>query len=89
MTVADPFLDLDAYVRLPRLGGLWLSPDGRRLLVKLLPEGQTLESAARLLPTSDATTGGASRTRRDSATARVYSALPDSAGSARPGSCRR
>ncbi|MEV4641867.1 prolyl oligopeptidase family serine peptidase [Actinoplanes sp. NPDC049548] len=29
----DPFLDLDGYVRLPRLGGLWLSPDGRRLVV--------------------------------------------------------
>ncbi|GAA1861768.1 prolyl oligopeptidase family serine peptidase [Asanoa iriomotensis] len=33
MQSADPFLDLDAYVRLPRLGGLWLSPDGRRLVV--------------------------------------------------------
>ncbi|MDG4824684.1 prolyl oligopeptidase family serine peptidase [Asanoa sp. WMMD1127] len=30
---ANPFLDLDAYVRLPRLAGLWLSPDGRRLVV--------------------------------------------------------
>ena len=30
---AHPFADLDAYVRLPRLGGLWLSPDGRRLVV--------------------------------------------------------
>jgi dipeptidyl aminopeptidase/acylaminoacyl peptidase len=29
----QPFLDLDAYVRLPRLGGLRLSPDGRRLVV--------------------------------------------------------
>ncbi|MEU4236008.1 alpha/beta fold hydrolase [Actinoplanes sp. NPDC026619] len=29
----DPFLDLDAYVRLPRLAGLWLSPDGGRLVV--------------------------------------------------------
>jgi dipeptidyl aminopeptidase/acylaminoacyl peptidase len=29
----DPFLDLDAYIRLPRVGGLWLSPDGRRLVV--------------------------------------------------------
>jgi len=29
----DPFSDLDAYVRLPRLGGLALSPDGRRLVV--------------------------------------------------------
>ena len=29
----DPFLDLDAFVRLPRLAGLWLSPDGRRLVV--------------------------------------------------------
>jgi dipeptidyl aminopeptidase/acylaminoacyl peptidase len=30
---ADPFLDLDAYVRLPRVSGLWLSPDGRRIVV--------------------------------------------------------
>src|SRR5215813_13257045 len=30
---ADPFSDLDAYVRLPRVQGLWLSPDGRRLVV--------------------------------------------------------
>jgi dipeptidyl aminopeptidase/acylaminoacyl peptidase len=30
---ADPFSDLDAYVGLPRAGGLWLSPDGRRLVV--------------------------------------------------------
>ncbi|GIF21773.1 dipeptidyl aminopeptidase/acylaminoacyl peptidase [Actinoplanes tereljensis] len=29
----DSFGDLDAYVRLPRLAGLWLSPDGRRLVV--------------------------------------------------------
>ncbi|MBU2666985.1 prolyl oligopeptidase family serine peptidase [Actinoplanes bogorensis] len=27
------FGDLDAFVRLPRLAGLWLSPDGRRLVV--------------------------------------------------------
>ncbi|WP_433378895.1 alpha/beta fold hydrolase [Actinoplanes sp. CA-142083] len=33
MSVPQPFHDLDAYVRLPRLGGLWLSPDGRRLVV--------------------------------------------------------
>ncbi|WP_250006776.1 alpha/beta fold hydrolase [Actinoplanes sp. M2I2] len=30
---ADTFTDFDAYVRLPRLAGLWLSPDGRRLVV--------------------------------------------------------
>ena len=30
---ADPFVDLDAYVGLPRVGGLWLSPDGCRLVV--------------------------------------------------------
>jgi dipeptidyl aminopeptidase/acylaminoacyl peptidase len=30
---ADSFSDLDAYVGLPRVGGLWLSPDGRRLVV--------------------------------------------------------
>ncbi|AIJ24467.1 dipeptidyl aminopeptidase/acylaminoacyl peptidase [Amycolatopsis methanolica 239] len=29
----DAFADLDAYVRLPRLSGLVLSPDGRRLVV--------------------------------------------------------
>lgn len=29
----DPFADLDAFLDLPRLGGLWLSPDGRRLVV--------------------------------------------------------
>ena len=29
----DPFSDLDAYVDLPRVGGLWLSPDGSRLVV--------------------------------------------------------
>jgi dipeptidyl aminopeptidase/acylaminoacyl peptidase len=29
----DPFADLDAYVALPRVGGLRLSPDGRRLVV--------------------------------------------------------
>ncbi|MCY1144222.1 prolyl oligopeptidase family serine peptidase [Actinoplanes sp. Pm04-4] len=33
MSGVDPFTDLDAYVRLPRLAGLWLSPDGRRLVV--------------------------------------------------------
>ena len=32
--IADaPFADLDAYAALPRVGGLWLSPDGRRLVV--------------------------------------------------------
>ncbi|MCO8276803.1 prolyl oligopeptidase family serine peptidase [Actinoplanes sp. TRM 88003] len=29
----DAFHDLDSYVRLPRVAGLWLSPDGRRLVV--------------------------------------------------------
>ncbi|GGM69269.1 peptidase S9 [Dactylosporangium sucinum] len=29
----DPFADLDAYIGLPRVAGLWLSPDGRRLVV--------------------------------------------------------
>ena len=29
----DPFADLDAYVALPRVAGLWLSPDGGRLVV--------------------------------------------------------
>src|SRR4051812_1480074 len=32
---AGPFSDLDAYVGLPRVGGLWLSPDGRRLVVEV------------------------------------------------------
>jgi dipeptidyl aminopeptidase/acylaminoacyl peptidase len=31
--VSDPFADLDAYVNLPRVAGLWLSPDGTRLVV--------------------------------------------------------
>ncbi|MET0233641.1 MAG: S9 family peptidase, partial [Kibdelosporangium sp.] len=31
--ISDQFSDLDDYVRLPRLGGLCLSPDGRRLVV--------------------------------------------------------
>src|SRR5262245_48321430 len=30
---ADAFSDLDAYVGLPRVAGLWLAPDGRRLVV--------------------------------------------------------
>ena len=29
----DPFTDLDVYVTLPRVAGLWLSPDGGRLVV--------------------------------------------------------
>jgi dipeptidyl aminopeptidase/acylaminoacyl peptidase len=29
----SPFADLDAYIALPRTSGLWLSPDGRRLVV--------------------------------------------------------
>jgi dipeptidyl aminopeptidase/acylaminoacyl peptidase len=33
VSATDAFRDLDAYVRMPRLGGLWLSPDGRRLVV--------------------------------------------------------
>ena len=32
---ADPWSDLNAYVTLPRLGGLLLSPDGTRLLVSV------------------------------------------------------
>ncbi|MFI6074230.1 prolyl oligopeptidase family serine peptidase [Actinoplanes sp. NPDC051343] len=35
------FFDLDAYVRLPRVGGLWMSPDGRRLVVGVAtPDGK-------------------------------------------------
>lgn len=33
MTTDDAFADLDSYVALPRVAGLWLSPDGRRLVV--------------------------------------------------------
>lgn len=33
MTTGDPFADLDGFVALPRVAGLWLSPDGRRLVV--------------------------------------------------------
>src|SRR3712207_2598687 len=29
----EPFLDLDSYVDLPRVSGLRLSPDGRRIVV--------------------------------------------------------
>ncbi len=32
---ANPFQDLDAYIALPRLGGLALSPDGRRLVTSV------------------------------------------------------
>lgn len=34
-TAPDAWHDLDAYAALPRLGGLVLSPDGRRLLVQV------------------------------------------------------
>jgi dipeptidyl aminopeptidase/acylaminoacyl peptidase len=33
VTTDDPFADLDQFVALPRLTNLWLSPDGRRLVV--------------------------------------------------------
>lgn len=33
MTTGDPFADLDRFVALPRVAGLWLSPDGQRLVV--------------------------------------------------------
>jgi hypothetical protein len=29
---ADPFADLDAYLGLPHVGGLWMSPGGSRLV---------------------------------------------------------
>src|SRR5438067_8824512 len=32
ITDAGPFADLDSYVGLPRVAGLWLSPDGSRLI---------------------------------------------------------
>jgi dipeptidyl aminopeptidase/acylaminoacyl peptidase len=31
--ITDPFADLDAFLGIPRIGGLWLSPDGQRLVV--------------------------------------------------------
>ncbi|WP_158883217.1 S9 family peptidase [Amycolatopsis anabasis] len=31
--ITNPFADLDTFVALPRIAGLWLSPDGRRLVV--------------------------------------------------------
>ena len=38
---ASPFFDLDGYIGLPRVGGLWLSPDGRRLVVGVsTPDGK-------------------------------------------------
>lgn len=33
MTTGDLFADLDSFVSLPRVAGLWLSPDGQRLVV--------------------------------------------------------
>jgi dipeptidyl aminopeptidase/acylaminoacyl peptidase len=33
VTTSDLFADLDGFVALPRVAGLWLSPDGRRLVV--------------------------------------------------------
>ena len=33
MTTGDLFADLDGFVTLPRVAGLWLSPDGQRLVV--------------------------------------------------------
>ena len=54
------------------------SPDGKRLLVKLLPEGETLTSAARLLPSADEARLVPNAKRGDAVTARVYSALGDS-----------
>ncbi|MFL6120843.1 S9 family peptidase [Actinophytocola sp.] len=33
MTTGDLFVDLDGFVALPRAAGLWLSPDGQRLVV--------------------------------------------------------
>ncbi|RZU51649.1 dipeptidyl aminopeptidase/acylaminoacyl peptidase [Krasilnikovia cinnamomea] len=38
---ADAFSDLDAYVGLPRVGGLWLAPDGRRLVVGVATPDRT------------------------------------------------
>ncbi|MDB1090003.1 prolyl oligopeptidase family serine peptidase [Streptomyces sp. ACA25] len=36
---SDAFSDLDTYTCLPRLGGLWLSPDGRRIVVGVSTPG--------------------------------------------------
>ena len=43
----DPF-DLDHYLALPRLSGLRLSPDGRRLITSVgtvAPDGKSMRSA--------------------------------------------
>ncbi|HEX3791054.1 MAG TPA: prolyl oligopeptidase family serine peptidase [Pseudonocardiaceae bacterium] len=46
---AEPFADLDAYVGLPRVGGLWLSPDGSRLVVGLaMPDREQTRFASAL-----------------------------------------
>jgi dipeptidyl aminopeptidase/acylaminoacyl peptidase len=54
------------------------SPDGRRLLVKLLPEGLTLDAAAALLSPPPEARPTTRRAGRDVVTARVYSTLPES-----------
>ena len=48
MTTDTPFHDLDAYLALPRLGGLVLSPDGARLVttVQTLNPDRTAYSTA-------------------------------------------
>lgn len=55
------------------------SPDGRRLLVKLLPGDLTLDAAARLLPAPADAPPNTNAPDRDTVTARVYAALGDSA----------
>jgi dipeptidyl aminopeptidase/acylaminoacyl peptidase len=45
----EPFADLDGYLGLPRVAGLWLSPDGRRLVVGVgLPDRKQARFASAL-----------------------------------------
>jgi dipeptidyl aminopeptidase/acylaminoacyl peptidase len=47
--LVDTFADLDAYLGLPRVAGLWLSPDGRRLVVGVgLPDHKKARFASAL-----------------------------------------
>jgi dipeptidyl aminopeptidase/acylaminoacyl peptidase len=52
------------------------SPDGRRLLVKLLPEGMSFADIERLLPTNDTSGSRAQAARSKAVTARLFSYQP-------------
>lgn len=52
------------------------SPDGRRLLVKLFPEGMTLAEMNKLLPTEDPAASRTPAAERTGVTARLYTYTP-------------